>query len=323
MAPIDQPIVDLSGAPPSRMRLDAVVRGRQRKPLRILLAGVEGVGKTTFAAGAPAPIFVGAEDGTDHLDVERFPAVETWREVLDAIHVLTWQAHPYKTLVLDTVDWAEPLLWKFVAERDGEASIESYGYGKGYAVALAEWQFFTQRLDQLRRAKEMHIILLAHSAIRTFKNPLGDDYDRYELKLHLKAAAWLKEWCDCSLFANFETFTEKDDKKRIRGLDTGARLIHTERRAAWDAKNRYGLPESLPLSWQKFYAAVQAQRPGDPKVLRAAIEAGVAELPDDKKAKATAALERAGDDAVKLAQLNDWVDGAIAAYRNEPNGGAS
>jgi hypothetical protein len=308
---------DLSGAPPSRMNLNAIVRGRQVRPLRVLLAGVEGVGKSTFAGDAPSPIFVGAEEGTDHLDVERFPSVETWQEILDAIHVLTTQPHSYKTLVMDTVDWAEPLLWRFVAARDGEASIESYGYGKGYAAALDEWQFFTQRLDQLRRARSMHVILLAHSAIRSFKNPLGDDYDRYELKLNQKAAAWLKEWCDCSLFANFETFTEKDDKKRIRGLDTGARLIHTQRRAAWDAKNRYDLPESLPLSWQKFHTAVQARRPGDPKVLRAAIEAGVADLSDDKKEKAVAALERAGDDAVKLTQLNDWMDAALAAHRKE------
>jgi hypothetical protein len=319
MEETSQPViaVDLSGAPPSRMSLGAVVRGRQVRPLRILLAGVEGVGKSTFGGDSPSPIFVGAEDGTDHLDIERFPSVDTWQEVLDAVHELTTKPHHYRTLVLDTVDWAEPLLWRHVAARDGEASIESYGYGKGYAAALDEWQFFTQRLDQLRRVRGMHVILLAHSSIRSFKNPLGDDYDRYELKLNQKAAAWLKEWCDCSLFANFETFTEKDDKKRIRGLDTGARLIHTERRAAWDAKNRYGLPESLPLSWAKFYTAVQARRPGDPKVLREAIDAGLAELPDDKRSKAMAALERAGDDAVKLAQLNDWMDTALTAHRKE------
>ncbi|RYZ41299.1 MAG: hypothetical protein EOO72_07980, partial [Myxococcaceae bacterium] len=96
---------------PSRMTLDALVRGKRAAPLRVVLYGVEGIGKSTFGASAPAPIFLGAEDGTDHLDVTRFPSPESWQEVLDAVRVLTTEQHDYRTLVVDTLDWAEPLLW--------------------------------------------------------------------------------------------------------------------------------------------------------------------------------------------------------------------
>jgi len=300
----------LSGAPPTRMNLGAVVTGRRAQPMRVMLYGVEGVGKSSFAAGAPAPIFLGAEDGTSELDVHRLPMAEEWQDVLDGIHVLQTEKHAYRTLVVDTVDWAEPLLWKFICKRDDQASIEGYGYGKGYVAALDEWRFFLARLDGLRRVG-MHVILLAHSWIKPFANPEGDNYDRYELKLNNKAAGLLKEWADCVLFANYETFVKKNDKKQVKGSDNGARFIYTERRAAYDAKNRYGLPPQLPLSWDDFAAAAAARHADDPAKVRATLEALIAQLPEDRRARAGAALEAAGEDPAKLANVRNRVNATL------------
>lgn len=311
-APATQQSSPTPAPKPSRMTLASLVKGRQEQPIRVVLFGVEGVGKSTFGANAPSPIFLGAEDGTAQLDVDRFPAPESWTDVLEALRVLATDKHGYQTLVVDTLDWAEPLLWKFICERDEQPSIEAYGYGKGYSAALDEWRVFLAALERLRRAKGMHVVLIAHSWIKPFKNPEGDDFDRYEMKLHPKAAGLVKEWCDCVLFANHETLVATDKKtKRVKGVDTGARLIHTQRTAAFDAKNRYGLPESMPLSWSEFFAAVSAQRPADPAVLLEEIRRKAQKAGGELEKKAHIGIERAAGNALKLSQLHDWISGKL------------
>lgn len=298
--------------PVSRMSLKGVVKGKLQAPVRCVLFGVEGIGKSTFGAAAPKPIFLGAEDGTAQLDVTRFATPDSWQEVLDAVRLLTEEQHEYQTLVVDTLDWLEPMLWAHICKRDKKEDIEAYGYGKGYAAALDEWRIFLAALERMRKAKPLHIVLLAHSWIKPFKNPEGDDFDRYEMKLHPKAAGLIKEWSDCVLFANFETFASKDKNARVRGVSTGARLIHTERRAAFDAKNRYGLPETLPLSWPDFETAVAAHKPADPAALTAEIKRKLTELGGQLEKDALGALARAGNDATKLAQLNGWANFRLA-----------
>ncbi len=302
---------------PSRMTLGSVVKGKRKQPIRCVLYGVEGIGKSTFGANAPAPIFLGAEDGTAQLDVTRFQTPETWQEILDSIRVLTNDAHEYQTLIVDTLDWAEPLLWEHICKRDQQDNIEAYGYGKGYSAALDEWRVFLAALERMRKAKSMHLVLVAHSWIKPFKNPEGDDFDRYEMKLQAKAAGLIKEWSDCVLFANYETFANKDSKtKRVRGVDTGARLIYTQRRAAYDAKNRYDLPESLPLAWSDFATAVESHKPADPAALKSEIERKVKQVGGEVEKTGLAALAKAEGDASKLAQLNSWANAKLAEKEN-------
>jgi len=144
------------------------------------------------------------------------------------------------------------------------------------------------------------VILLAHSIIKTFKNPAGDDYDRFGLRVHDKAAGLLKEWCDDVLFANYETFVSKDGN-RPKGVSTGARLIFTERRAAWDAKNRHGLPETLPLDWETYFSAATAPSADSISDLRNEISSKIESIADDaKRAAAAAWFDKARNDASAL-----------------------
>lgn len=293
---------------PSRMTLAGIIKGKQQAAWRILLYGVEGIGKSTLAAATPAPIFLGAEDGTAHLDIERLPAPEGWADVKAAVELLTREPHQYKTLVVDTVDWAEPMLWAFICARDKMKDIEEYGFGKGYTAALDEWRVLLASLERLREARKMNVLFLGHCHAKTFKNPLGDDFDRYELKLHLKAGGLLKEWCDAVLFANHETFAKTDARtKKVKGVSTGARWLYTERTAGYDAKNRFGFPEMLPLSWPDIEAAM-AGPVADPALLeeirRKALELGMAE-------KVEAGIGRAGADTAKLHILNSWLNSQL------------
>lgn len=259
-------------APPAnRMTLDRIRKGSGRQPDRILLVGTEGIGKTTFAADAPNPIFICAEDGIppilDH--IQRFPEPQSFQDVRDAVRTLIREQHDFKTLAIDTIDWLEPLIWRELCARNSWADIEAPGYGKGYTTAAEEWRKLIADLDVLRRQKGMEVILLAHASIRTFSNPAGGDFSRYECKLNKQAIALVKEWTDVNLFAIHEEFVQvKNGKETRKGVSTGRRVIHTERTAAWDAKNRYSLPLELPLNYADYAAARDAQSPADPAELR-------------------------------------------------------
>lgn len=254
----------------TRMTLDSIQRTVEPKPDRILLVGTEGVGKTTFAADAPNPIFICAEDGIPPVlgEVPRFPTPETLTDVLDAARALIREEHEFGTFVIDTIDWLEPVIWQELCARNSWTDIEAPGYGKGYVAAAEEWRKLLSALDVLRQRKGMEIILLAHAAIRTFQNPAGGDYSRYECKLNKNAAALVKEWADVNLFAIHEEFVQvKNGRETRKGISTGRRVIHTERTAAWDAKNRYALPPELPLNYADYAAARAASQPADPTVL--------------------------------------------------------
>lgn len=286
-----------------------VTRGKVTRPWRGLLFGVEGVGKSTFAAATPNPVFIGAEDGTDHLDIARFDAPENWEDIKEQTIEVASGRTEFKTMVLDTADWAEAMLWKYICARDKEKNIESYGYGKGYTAAVDEWRVWLG-LAEKARSNGINVLLLAHSQVKSFKNPEGEDFDRYELSMHVKSAGLLKQWCDFVFFANHETFTKKDEKtKRVKGISTGARMIFTTKTAAYDAKNRSNLPEVMPLSWPDVEAAMASAVVNKQSLLEEITRKG-GEL--GRAAEVAAAVVRAADDSTKLAQLNTWLNTQLA-----------
>lgn len=310
-------------AQPPRTLLGAVQRGRVDRPPVVLLYGTEGVGKSSWAASAPEPIFLDLEGGTDRLDVARFPKPESWEDVLYAIQELTVGGeHSYRTLVVDTLDALEPLCWAHVCQLAKQPDIEAFGYGKGYIAALDQWRLFTAALERLIRQRGMGVILIAHSWIRPFKNPEGDDFDRYELKLHLKAGGFLKEWSEAVLFARYETFASKDAKtKRVRGVSSGDRVMHTVRTAAYDAKNRYFLPERMPLlDWQAFADAIAFGAPADAATLYAQALEMIAQVTDAALATTMReTVEAAKDNAGQLARIMNRIQGRLFVQATQEN----
>lgn len=297
-------------AAPKRMTLTNVQRGKLDKPVRVVMYGTEGIGKSTFASESPDPIFLCAEDGTKELDVARFPEPGSWDEVLEAVETLRTSKHSFKTFVLDTLDWGEPLCWGKVCADGKKDDIESFDFGKGYTAAVDVWRSFLARLDMLSNARQMNIVLLAHAHVRKFQNPEGNDFDRYELKLHAKSAGIIKEWCDALLFARLEVFTH-EVKKKTKGVDSGARIVHTTKTAAFDAKNRYSLPSQLPLNWNEFYESAKGGAPATPEKLQAEI-AELLEMLDPKtREKGAALVVKAGTDSKRLAELVGWLRGKL------------
>jgi len=282
-----------------KMTLNSISSVSTRSAVRILVYGVEGVGKTTFAACAPNPVFIGPETGTMHVSVARFPKPESWEDIQEALDVLAKEDHTYETVVIDSLDWLEPLCWDFVCRIGSKKSIEEFGYGKGYVVALDEWRRLIAKLDKIKD-KGVNVILIAHATIKTFHDPSTEDYDRYVLKLHDKAAGLIKEWCDIVLFANFETFAKKDQRKAV---SNGDRIAKTQHGASWDAKNRYKLPEQIPLDWTELENKINLFNPEQASVLFAEIQGLIHKLPPEKRANARKAAIMAGHDVAELTRI--------------------
>jgi hypothetical protein len=316
--------------PPSR--LGAVKRGSLAHPLRHLLYGSEGIGKSTLAKHAPNPIWFDCENGTAQLDLARYlfrddelghvPA--SMAEVYAAIEDLRVSEHGFQTLVLDTVDAMEVLVHRHVCDREsgkkstlnksGKAfhSIEDFGFGKGFNLAIDEWRLLCHQLDRLRIQRGMGIILLGHSVIRTYKNPVGEDFDRFQLRVHDKSAGFLREWSDIVGYCAFEDGASKldgeDSRDRPRGYTTGRRLIHLERTAAWDAKARVPMPAEVEIQvenpWAPFAAALEQGRNTTADALATLIEAELARLSDpETTAKARTAMESAAGDRSTLSRF--------------------
>lgn len=298
-------------------RLNRIVKGKLDKPMRVVLYGVDKLGKTTWASHAPAPVFIAAEDGGSTLDLERMPDVASWLDVLEAVDELGLREHPFKTVVIDTVDAAEAWCWEHVARAANVASVDDIAYGRGFTAALEQWRLLLSKLERCR-ARGMHVVLLAHAVVRTYKNPAHEvgDYDRHEIAMHPKAAGLLRSWADAILFGDFETYSVTDKQKRTRGISTGARIMHTQRTAASDGGNRYSLPPTLPLDWHAFADAVASHRPADPQALRAQIDELLAQQTDEIKARVAAALARVGDDAAELAKIHNTL-AAMSGIKGE------
>lgn len=233
-------------------------------PPRIVLYGVPGIGKTTFAAGAQSPIFLPVEDGCGELDVPAFPVPQSYADIMSAVGSLYTEPHDYRTLVVDSLDKIEPMLWAQVCTEGGKKGIEDFGYGKGYVAAASEWRNLLAGFDALRNDRGMTIVLIAHSTVVKVEPPETDAYDRYQMRLHKTAEATVCDWADAVLFANYKVVTIDSGPKggeRKRGISDGTRIVHTTERAAWRAKNRYRLPDQIALDWAALAEHLPAKAP--------------------------------------------------------------
>ena len=239
------------------MLLSSIRKSKPEGAEKIVLYAPEGWGKTTWASQSESPIFISTEGGLKGVKVDCFPEPKAWQDIFDAVEELRSKPHNFNTLVLDTIDWTEHLCHAFLLARDKHSSIEDYGYGKGYVLAFEEWKRLLLPLQHLRDEKDMNVIVLAHSSIKMFNNPSGENYDRYEMKTDKRISALIREWADCVLFGNYDIAVDvKKGQQKGKGYG-GDRVIYTSHSAAWDAKNRYGLPEQIDSKFETFWNHVK------------------------------------------------------------------
>lgn len=226
--------------------------GKIARPLRVVIYGPEGIGKSTLAAGAPSPLFLDTERGSGHLDVKRV-SINSFADLKDALETVVGlvktKAFEYKSLVLDTAD----NLWRLCADHvcavGKKNSIEDFGYGKGYGMAFDTFRDVLHALDFINR-HGVWIVVVSHAMVEKIAPPDAAEYSKYCIKVSAPtkqaqvAREYLKEWCDCLLFAHYEVTVNTEQKRAMGGAE---RILSTSSHPAWEAKNRVGLPEHLPM----------------------------------------------------------------------------
>ena len=238
----------------------AVTTGIQTAPVKTVLYGPEGIGKSTFASHFPDPVFIDTEGGTKRLNVARLPQPTSWAMLLDEVAEVRKGSVPCGTLVIDTADWAERLCIQAVCAKAKVNGIEDFGYGKGYTYVKEEFAKLLDALEEVLNAGH-NVVVLAHAAITKFEQPDAvGNYDRWSMKTSKQVAPLLREWCDMLLFANYKTVVEKvgDGKNAKSKASGGRRVLYTTHHPCWDAKNRFDLPEEVPFE----YASIAACIPG-------------------------------------------------------------
>lgn len=234
-----------------------IIKGKIASAKKVVIYGPEGIGKSTFASRFPEPVFIDTEGSTKDMDVSRFPKATSWTMLKEQLIYVKTNPSVCRTLVIDTVDWAEQLCVEFILNKYQKSGIEEFGYGNGYVYVKEEFGRFLNFLQDIVDAG-VHVVLTAHAQMRKFEQPdeMGA-YDRYELKLGKKTSSQtsplVKEWSDMLLFVNYKTYSvaaDRDGKKhKAQG---GTRTMYTTHHPCWDAKNRYGLPEEVVFDYQSI-----------------------------------------------------------------------
>lgn len=261
-----------------------IIRGKIPGAKKTVVYGPEGIGKSTFASRFPDPLFIDTEGSTKDMDVARTPAPTSWTMLLDQILYIKTHPDICRTLVIDTVDWAEQMCVDHVCAEHQKKGVEDFGYGNGYIYAKEEFGRFLNKLSEVVDIG-INAVLTAHAQLRKFEQPdeMGT-YDRWELKLGKKTTSQtsplVKEWADMVLFVNYKTYSiAVDDKGKKRKAQGGSRVMYTSHHPCWDAKNRYGLPEEMDFDYAGIAHIFQSAKDQDAAVNKKQVDHNREEKP--------------------------------------------
>lgn len=268
-----------------------ITSGKIASAQKIVIYGPEGIGKSSFAAKFPRPLFIDTEGSTKWMDVQRFDKPTSWTMLNSQVQYVKQNRSICDTLIIDTIDWAEQLCINDICAAYNKKGIEDFGYGNGYVYEKEAFGKFLNSLEEVVEAG-IHVVLTAHAQLRKFEQPdeLGA-YDRWELKLGKKTGSQIsplvKEWADMVLFANYETFAvQTDDQGKKFKAQGGTRVLYTSHHPCWDAKNRCGLPDKLPLDYAQIAHCIGGTATPAPAPAQERIAQQIASVVDETPAQA-------------------------------------
>ena len=244
-------------------------------PPVLVVYGVDGVGKTTLASEFPDPIYLPTEGerAPSGVDMPTPGTIESLNDLFDIFAELLTQDHDRKTVIIDSLDGLESLIWKATCARLGIASIEAADFGKGYVEADTEWSEYLSAISELAR-NGIAVVQIAHPSIIRFDSPTTEPYSRYTTKMHKRANSMVRERCDIVAFMDYRiSLKEKEvaPKTKITHAVGGReRQIHLAERAGFQAKNRYDMPDMIKYTSGNGYAELSKFFPAPKGKLTAA-----------------------------------------------------
>jgi hypothetical protein len=302
-----------------------ITSGVLRVPDLMVIYGVEGVGKTTFATKAPNPLFADIEGGSKRVNAKRLSDFSGLSEFWAFLSWFLETDHGYQTLVIDSLSEFERFAWQKTCEEEGAHSIEDVGGGfqKGYIVALKQWELLKQAIRQIQTRKGTNVIFIGHADVKTFTDPTTNSaYDRYQLKLHKHAAAFLREWVDFIGFANYHVVTKgKENAAKQKAYGDSTRKLYTERRPAWDAKNRLGLPLEIQFDYAAYAAAAHADPEAKAKAILENLNTLINDVKDPKMAQTMReTVAKAGNNVTDLTLIQERIRARVNEQEEQKNG---
>jgi hypothetical protein len=212
--------------------------------------GPSGAGKTSLATCFPNPIVGMIRDQglLPLIDAGMVPAVahfdpvESFTDLEERLHWLGTGGHDFKTLVLDGLTGLEQVLCEHVCVSFFEGSLVSFNaYGRGWDTVVTFLGNFLRKLD-CHRARKIAVVILAHSKVANFSNPTGSDYARFVPDVKDRLWSLLHKWLDLFAFLTFDVEVKAMGGGKGKAIGNARRVMYTEERPGFVAKNRYGLP---------------------------------------------------------------------------------
>jgi hypothetical protein len=254
-----------------------ISKGKVFGPRKLFLFGDHGLGKTTLASQAFDPLFIDIEEGSKDLDVARWDEpIKNYGKFVEVMNWVYSERHEFKTLVIDSGDFLERLLFNDIAGKAGVAAVTDIDYGRGLPRAIPMWQSVLNMLQSIHRDRKMMIIIISHAKIEHVKNPEGQDYDRFAPGLYTDkngagAGKIVQEWADEVFFIRKKKFIRTEDAgfNKTRGIAIGTeeRELLTSDSAFACAKNRLGMPPIVsvpggaPALWSEYLKYIMANKP--------------------------------------------------------------
>lgn len=302
--------------------LDEIESDDKQAPIRVVIYGEKGVGKSTFALHSPKPIFIDIEKGSRALrdkngvKAKVFKNVNTFEDIRQKVQLLTNSPKEFETVVLDSADWAEQACHKEILGSSGK-NINTVlgGYGAGRSESEARFRNLIGDLNSLQDKHAMNVIITAHAKVKTVKDPeAAQDYDAFEMKCDEKVTALLQEWADVVLFARFQTFVKvNDDAKVGRVVGSDKQQMFTTKSAGYFAKNRYGLPPKLEVDYDAFAQALRKAQGATVEDVLAELNELAPKLTDELRANMVKAIEAAKGNLKTLIGIRNYARTKAAA----------
>lgn len=230
-----------------------IQKGSVEMPRKIIIYGPPKLGKSTLVGSVKDGLLIPTEDRVAHIDCDKTPVVHSFQEILDIFDaVLTDGKQTYKRVVIDSLDWLEPILHQYVCDKKGFSSLtddhnKETAFQKGLKYHAVEgWKMFLHNCDVLRE-NGIDVIFTAHSQTITINPPDTDSYDKSVMKIDKNSLSVIEEWADIIGFYNKKIYVSKEKsgmKETGKAKNANERILHLSgENPAFLNGNSFGLPD--------------------------------------------------------------------------------